>query len=336
MIKEKLNRNPFMLSPGYFYTQAWNNMEMATKGILNWKYNCVYQLEPKGLTGYRQVLDLQSMQLNHVCRSGGMMHTPTASQDSFIILLIEKCDGQACLGTMKLNKGDIIFFDCTCVYNFINSGAIEFRILSIQKQSLGEQLPSLEKLIHHRIHDTDSSLSCVLKQVWQYFTESSGKTKEIDAFQKAEDKILHVIMTLLFEQTPEQQKLTKSETIVMAIRDQVFHHMDGAINISAFAKQYQISEQSLQMSFKSLFGYTPKRFFRLLKLNLAYHDLKNNDSKQTTVLSIAHKWGFNHIGRFSKYYTQLFGENPSVTLKTLQNKHQDIADSCILRQEEAT
>ena len=37
---------------------------------------------------------------------------------------------------------------------------------------------------------------------------------------------------------------------------------------------------------------------------------------ETSVMKIAQKWGFAHMGRFSQYYTELFGENPSVTLKT--------------------
>ncbi len=50
-------------------------------------------------------------------------------------------------------------------------------------------------------------------------------------------------------------------------------------------------------------------------------------------MRVAQKWGFRHMGKFSKYYTELFGENPSVTLKTKpiidgMNEH------CVERKEE--
>ena len=82
MIKPKLNTNPLILSPGHFYEQYWDNVEAATQNVLNWEYNCIYQLKPNGLNGQRQVLDLNSMQINHVSRAGGMMLTPSASKDS--------------------------------------------------------------------------------------------------------------------------------------------------------------------------------------------------------------------------------------------------------------
>ena len=56
---------------------------------------------------------------------------------------------------------------------------------------------------------------------------------------------------------------------------------------------------------------------RQLKLNLVRHELSHNIGKSTTVMRVAQKWGFTHMGRFSQYYTELFEENPSETLQTL-------------------
>jgi len=41
-----------------------------------------------------------------------------------------------------------------------------------------------------------------------------------------------------------------------------------------------------------------------------------------------------HMGQFSHYYTELFGENPSQTLKTDYRISIPIANSCVRRQEE--
>ena len=40
------------------------------------------------------------------------------------------------------------------------------------------------------------------------------------------------------------------------------------------------------------------------------------------------------MGHFSFYYTELFGENPSKTLKTFDKVEEDIANACVSRQEE--
>jgi len=110
--------------------------------------------------------------------------------------------------------------------------------------------------------------------------------------------------------------------------------MDGKISISSLAEQYDVSEQTLQNSFKSLFGFTPKYFFRSLKLNLINQELKKSDLEQTTVSKIALKWGFVHMGRFSAYYTELFGEYPSQTLKTPCCQEENLDEACVSRQEE--
>ena len=160
--------------------------------------------------------------------------------------------------------------------------------------------------------------------------ENKGDTKG----KEAEEEILAVIMKLLSEQTPVIPKLTTGEKISLDIRDKVFGHMDGYMNISSLAKEYNISEQTLQNSFKSLFGYTPKHFFRLLKLNLVHRELMENNPEQTIVSEIASKWGFVHMGRFSAYYKELFGEYPSVTLKTSYTQEENTMEACVERQEE--
>ncbi len=51
-------------------------------------------------------------------------------------------------------------------------------------------------------------------------------------------------------------------------------------------------------------------------------------------MRVTQKWGFKHMGKFSKYYTELFGENPSVTLKTVDPMITGINEHCVERKEE--
>jgi hypothetical protein len=45
-------------------------------------------------------------------------------------------------------------------------------------------------------------------------------------------------------------------------------------------------------------------------------------------------WGFRHLGRFSKFYTELFRENPSITLKKPSPLIDRIHSDCVERKEE--
>ena len=40
------------------------------------------------------------------------------------------------------------------------------------------------------------------------------------------------------------------------------------------------------------------------------------------------------MGQFTRYYTDLFGENPSQTLKSIYHQEKSIEASCAIRQEE--
>jgi len=335
MKDQVLNPNSLNLSAGYFLEQYWDDRETLDQGRFNWKYNCIYQLRPKSMRGLRHILHLNSMQTNHVQRPGGIMHSPSSPKDSFTIVVFEACADKVCYGELKLKTGDIIFFDDTYTYNFINNGDIEFTAVTIEKSRLGVLLPTLSKAINHRIHDTDARFASTLNKIRKEFTPPSATDKQPHHFQAAEDEILAVIMTLLDEQTPTIPKLTAGEKIALEIRNQVFHHMDGDINIHSLAEQHHISEQTLQNSFKSLFGFTPKLFIRTLKLNHAHQELVKSTLRQTTVSKVAYKWGFTHLGRFSAYYTQLFEQAPSQTLKTVYcAAEENIKESCADRQEE--
>ena len=109
--------------------------------------------------------------------------------------------------------------------------------------------------------------------------------------------------------------------------------MDAQVSIQSLAKEYNISEKTLQTGFKSLFGFTPTVFLRILKLNLVRNELIEGSPKTHKVGRVALKWGFTHLGRFSQYYKSLFLETPSDTLKNIST-FEGLSEKCVLREEE--
>ena len=136
--------------------------------------------------------------------------------------------------------------------------------------------------------------------------------QELETYEK---NLVATLTSLLDTQTPLLPKLTKGEKIALEIRDRIYHRISKKVTITSLAEEFGVSEQTLQNAFKSLFGFTPNRFIRHLKLNHVRKQLIAADPAQDTIVKIANRWGFTHMGHFSSYYTELFGENPSVTLK---------------------
>ncbi len=328
------NSNPpqeFSLNKGFSSQETYDDYHsMNESSSSNWGYECTYQLLPDGLNGEHKILQLDTMQLSFASRPGGMMHDTHTAKGTVVIAVIKEVKDRACFDRMKLKIGDILFFDDSKPFNLMSNDTFIFSVVSIRKNSLGESLPLFTKALNHRIKDKDKRLETLLRNTWEKFTP---KDDSLD-YKTTEKVIIKQIKNLLESQTLIPSTLSKGEEIALAIRNQVYHHMDGKISVSELSKQYQVSEKTLQNSFKSLFGFTPKRFLRQLKLNHVRNELKNSNASQTTVSKSAHRWGFTHMGSFSQYYTELFNENPSQTLKDNSLKLKSINVSCAQRKEE--
>jgi len=85
------------------------------------------------------------------------------------------------------------------------------------------------------------------------------------------------------------------------------------LSIEDLAVEAGCSVRSLFRTFRQSRGYTPLEFARRLRLGNARRMLQNPD-QSTTVTSVAFACGFNDLGRFSKDFTQAFGELPSLVL----------------------
>ena len=308
--------------------QKFSNYQDMTKSAKEWDIQCTFKLSSNAMVGEHHVVNLEGMQLSYSKRSGGFMHQAVAPKDALSIAIIQKVEKKACFHTTKLYKGEILFFDDQQAYNFMSKGAIEVAIVSIPKDDPLAKIFS--PLQTHTIKDIDNKLSKKLSSILEDFR---AQKKELSPKKIANDISTH-LLELLEMQTPKLTKLTKGERIALEIRDEVYKHMDGKISIHSLANKHNISEQTLQSAFKSLFGFTPKIFLQLLKLNLVHQDLKSNSNNSLNVSKIASRWGFTHMGRFSSYYSELFGENPSVTFTSEKLQHLSIDQECISRREE--
>jgi AraC family transcriptional regulator, ethanolamine operon transcriptional activator len=57
-------------------------------------------------------------------------------------------------------------------------------------------------------------------------------------------------------------------------------------------------------------------YLKIQRLNGVRRTLRDSDSEITTVMQVAHQWGFWSAGHFSKDYKEMFGELPSETLRS--------------------
>lgn len=85
------------------------------------------------------------------------------------------------------------------------------------------------------------------------------------------------------------------------------------ISTADLLKICKCSQGALYASFRRFRGYTPMEFLKEQRLQAAWTKL-NDPNDTVTVSSIAFDCGFTHLGRFSAFYKNRFGELPSDTL----------------------
>ena len=144
------------------------------------------------------------------------------------------------------------------------------------------------------------------------------KVNNTDEIKEIEGRITKAIKCSFEGKTAEMCHLTEGEKTALEVRSFLLNSLEETMSIQSIVEQFNTSGKTLQNSFRSLFGITPKHFMNLLKLNKAHEDLHHANTLTTNVSDIAMKWGFLHFGRFSKDYKALFGVPPSETINLTQ------------------
>ena len=86
---------------------------------------------------------------------------------------------------------------------------------------------------------------------------------------------------------------------------------DDAIPISEVREHAGVSERTLRYAFQDAYDMSPKVYLHHLRLNRFRLELLRNPDQ--ALGQLAKRWGFRHMGQFSKDYQKIFGELPSET-----------------------
>jgi AraC family ethanolamine operon transcriptional activator len=103
--------------------------------------------------------------------------------------------------------------------------------------------------------------------------------------------------------------------IVQEAEEFMLANLDQPLTLEALCKAVKTSKSALSYGFQDIFGLSPMAYLKTVRLNGVRRALKASDPTQATVLGIANRYGFWHMGHFSRDYRQMFGESPSDTLR---------------------
>ena len=111
------------------------------------------------------------------------------------------------------------------------------------------------------------------------------------------------------------EKIIKKRNMsYLEVRAYMHTHLDELLSIEMLAKKCNISEGSLRNYFKEELNTSPKQYLTVLRLTKVKSELQVLKKEKGLVEKTARRFGFNHMGQFSKTYKDFFGELPSETL----------------------
>lgn len=139
-----------------------------------------------------------------------------------------------------------------------------------------------------------------------------------------QDMLLMAVLDVL-QQVDNRNRISpayaRRKAVVERVKDFLAAHPDSPVTMTELCELTHVSRRTLQYSFESILGISPLRYLRVSRLNAVRRalsqpgDILDPQQDDVTVQRIASHWGFWHAGQFAHDYKQLFGENPSETLK---------------------
>ncbi len=97
--------------------------------------------------------------------------------------------------------------------------------------------------------------------------------------------------------------------------DYIEANLGGTLTMEMLCEQTRVSARTIENAFLDITGLAPRRYIKLRRLEAVRNALRVADPRETSIKAVALKFGFWHLGHFSRDYNTRFGENPSVTLE---------------------
>ena len=112
-----------------------------------------------------------------------------------------------------------------------------------------------------------------------------------------------------------QRSVLHARAVLRQSDEYLCANLGSRFDVRALAGAVGMTPRTLERLFARAYGVTPQQWARCFALHQARERLRAADWHLFTVEGIANECGFQHMGRFSKYYRDLFDELPSETLE---------------------
>jgi AraC-like DNA-binding protein len=242
----------------------------------------------------------ENIQIANAVYHDGLMYRGNTPSDAVTLTLFMNMNGPLTANRMLFDEGEIIILDDTEPFEIAFSNTTQLGVVVLSKQWVKTHFPYLLDMLGYVYRDTHNTLMPFIMQI---------RDKTYIHREKLYSQLISTLETLELETQPKiKKRLSKKEHLIFDIRDYLLENLEEPLQVDTLCREFGVSDRTLQTAFKHIFGYTPKKFIKLLKYNKAYDGIINSDIK---ISQIAMQYGFTNFGLFSQEFRQMFGYLPS-------------------------
>jgi AraC family ethanolamine operon transcriptional activator len=280
---------------------SFDNFEQMETYGKNWSCYSRYRFGSQPFGGKYDICQHENFQIANAVYDDGLMYKGYAPRGTITLAVIIEKYGSITANRKMLNKGEILILDDDHEYEIAFSHHLHKGVVSLRKEFVDKHFPYLYDMINKVYYDTNSTLKNMILHL-ENDLECNNNNIQSQLIQSLESLSLE-------HQNEIPKKLSKKELLIFDIRDYLIEHSEENVSLKDLVSTFNISDKTIQTGFRKFFGYTPKKFIKLLKLNIAYQEIIKND-RAKTISEIAMQYGFGNFGLFARDYKRLYGLLP--------------------------
>lgn len=306
--------------PGLVVKEEFFDYKSMQQGALNYLILSKFRLGSGDFYGLHSGIQLNNMQIGYADRYEGIMQDGVTPKDCLTIGVVKACDGMVTINHFhKMVEGDLVIIDDSAPYHFTASQGAVIVLISIRKRVVKTLLPELFDKQNIVFQDSNRQLAEMVDHLWNEVLTSGEQALSPEEIDTIEYKVLQTVQQTYMSLKKVDNAMSQAEIKAIEVKRYILDNLEKELSIQSLTQQFGLSDKTLETTFKTLFGVTPKQLIRKLKLNRAHEALYHADPHTVNVSEVAMQWGFNNFGRFSAYHKEVFGTSPHEILN-LQNR----------------
>lgn len=300
--------------PGLVVEEEFFDYKEFRRGAKNHWILSRYRLGSGPFYGVHDGIQLPNMQLGHADRYEGVLNDGIPPKECLTFAVVQRAEGAVCVDRVPLGEGEMIVVDDHAPYRFASSGRVRLAVVSIRKTLFGAQELSMPDRFPAVYHENVGAFSALIDALWVEGKSRKSGEMTLARLEAMEREMMQSIAKLFASPTLPAVEHGAGALAAFDARDYLLEHLDSVETVEALAARFNVSYRTLETSFRTLFGITPKQLMDILRLNRAHEALCRANPKECSVTDVAMQWGFKHLGRFARRHKAMFGTYPKEAL----------------------